>query len=390
MKSIFRTDGIRGLANCHPITTETAMRVGMATGSVMRKGNFSHRVVIGKDTRLSGHMLEPALTAGFTAVGVDVFLLGPIPTPAVSMLTRSLRADMGVMITASHNPFHDNGFKLFGPHGFKLSGSLQEKIEELLNNESLNYCLAEPSKLGRTKRIDGVQGRYTEYAKRTLPRSLNLNGLRIVIDCANGAGYRVGPDVLWELGAEVFAIGVEPNGVNINASCGSTDIEALVRKVLEVRADIGMALDGDGDRIIMVDEMGSIIDDDQILATIARHWQQEDRLSSNSIAASIMSNLGLELYLKDQNLLLEHTPVGDRAVTEHMHRRKINLGGEQNGHIILSDYATSGDGLIAALQVLTAVKKADRPTSDICHPFEVVPQVHRDVPSLESSCLQSY
>jgi phosphoglucosamine mutase len=377
-RKFFGTDGIRGLANSRPMTAEIAMKVGMAAGLSFKRGDHRHRVVIGKDTRLSGYMIESAMVAGFTSVGMDVFQLGPIPTPAVAMLTRSLRADLGVMISASHNPYHDNGIKLFGPDGYKLSDETEAVIEGLLEQD-LSDRLAGSANLGRAKRIDGVHDRYIEFAKRTLPRSLGFEGLRVVIDCANGAAYRVAPDALWELGAEVFPIGVEPNGFNINKDVGSTAPDALCRKVHEVRADVGIALDGDADRVIVVDERGRIVDGDQLMAVVAQSWAEDGRLSRPGIVATVMSNLGLERYLASLGLTLARTPVGDRYVVEAMREGRYNLGGEQSGHIIMSDYTTTGDGLLAALQLLGVVMRSGRPVSEVCHRFEPLPQVLKNV-----------
>lgn len=377
-RKLFGTDGIRGRANSWPITPELAMKVAMAVGLSFRKGHHRHRVVIGKDTRLSGYMIETAMVAGFTAVGVDVFMTGPIPTPGVSMLTRSLRCDFGVMISASHNPYYDNGIKIFGPDGYKLSDEIEKEIEDLLE-EDLSTRLAASPDLGRAKRVDGVQDRYIEFAKRTLPRHLSLSGLRVVIDCGNGAAYRVAPDALWELGAEVFKIGVDPDGRNINDGCGSTAPGQLQRKVTELRADIGIALDGDADRVIIVDEKGVIVDGDQLMAVVAESFAEDQRLSRKGIVATVMSNLGLERHLAGIGLELVRTKVGDRYVVEEMRNGGYNVGGEQSGHIVLSDYSTTGDGLIAALQILAVVQRQDRPVSEICHRFEPVPQVLRNV-----------
>src|SRR6187397_38113 len=376
-RKYFGTDGIRGRAN-GVITADLALKVGQAVGLIYQTGEHRHRVLIGKDTRLSGYMIENALTAGFTSVGMDVLLLGPMPTPAVAMLTRSMRADLGVMISASHNPFDDNGIKLFGPDGYKLSDEIEKQVEELIDSD-LSRRLAGAQKIGRAKRIDGVQDRYIEFAKRTLPRAMEFDGLRVVIDCANGAAYRVAPAALWELGAEVFTLGVEPDGFNINKECGSTAPEALSRKVREMRADIGIALDGDADRVILVDERGHVVDGDQLLAVIAQSWKEDGRLSRSGIVATVMSNLGLERFLNAQGLDLVRTPVGDRYVLEQMLNGGYNLGGEQSGHIILSDYATTGDGFVAALQVLAVVKKNNRPVSEVCHRFEPLPQVLKNV-----------
>ena len=374
----FGTDGIRGQSNVFPMTPDLAMRVGIAVGTIFRRGHHRHRVVIGKDTRLSGYMLENALVAGFTAAGLDVFLLGPIPTPAVAMLTRSLRADIGVMISASHNPFSDNGIKLFGPDGYKLSDELELEIEDLLDKD-IYAQLAKPAEIGRAKRVDGDIYRYIEFVKRTLPRDVTLSGLRIAIDCANGAAYKVAPAALWELGAEVVTIGNEPNGININLECGSTHPEALQKKVHEVRADIGIALDGDADRVIIVDERGEIVDGDQLMAVIADSWAEDNTLRGGGIVATVMSNLGLERFLSDKGLTLARTKVGDRYVVEHMRNHNFNVGGEQSGHIVLSDYGTTGDGLVAALQVLAKVKRSGRTVSEVCRKFEPVPQLLKNV-----------
>jgi phosphoglucosamine mutase len=377
VRKYFGTDGIRGLANT-TITPELALKVGQAAGLIFRRGDHRHRVLIGKDTRLSGYMIETALVAGFTSVGMDVLLTGPIPTPAVGMLTRSMRADIGVMISASHNPFADNGIKLFGPDGFKLSDEVEQQIEALVDCD-VTKQLAKSADLGRAKRIDGVQDRYIEFAKRTLPRNLSLGGLRIVVDCANGAAYRVAPEALRELDAEVIAVGVEPDGFNINRECGSTEPAALCQKVKEMRADIGIALDGDADRVLLVDERGRVIDGDQLLAVIAESWKSDDRLAAGGIVATVMSNLGLERYLEKLEISLVRTPVGDRYVLDHMRANGFNVGGEASGHIILSDYTTTGDGLLAALQVLAVVKKHGQPVSKVCHRFDPLPQVLKNV-----------
>ncbi|MBB4006650.1 phosphoglucosamine mutase [Allorhizobium taibaishanense] len=374
----FGTDGIRGQSNVFPMTPDLAMKVGIAVGTIFRRGHHRHRVVIGKDTRLSGYMLETALVAGFTAAGLDVFLLGPIPTPAVAMLTRSLRADIGVMVSASHNPFADNGIKLFGPDGYKLSDELEGEIEALLNQEA-PLPLAKAEDIGRAKRVDGDIYRYIEFVKRTLPRDVTLSGLRIAIDCANGAAYKVAPLALWELGAEVVTIGNEPNGTNINLECGSTHPAALQKKVHEVRADIGIALDGDADRVIIVDETGAIVDGDQLMAVIAESWANDQTLKGGGIVATVMSNLGLERFLGDKGLTLARTKVGDRHVVEHMRQNNYNIGGEQSGHIVLSDFGTTGDGLVAALQILAAVKRTGKTVSQICHRFDPVPQLLRNI-----------
>jgi phosphoglucosamine mutase len=373
-KKYFGTDGIRGRANGWPMNAETALKVGMAAGSLYLNGDHRHRVVIGKDTRLSGYMIEQALSAGFLSVGMDVFLFGPLPTPAIAMLTRSLRADLGVMISASHNPFDDNGIKLFGPDGYKLSDEREIEIERLIDNPA-GIALAEPGALGRAKRIEDAQARYIEFAKRTFPKDQRLEGLRIVIDCANGAAYRVAPAALWELGAEVVAIGIEPNGFNINDKCGSTAPQRMCQKVREMRADIGIALDGDADRVILADENGDLIDGDQVMALIANSWAESGRLKGRGIVATVMSNLGLERHLGKLGLSLERTRVGDRYVVEHMRAHGFNIGGEQSGHIVLSDFSTTGDGLIAALQVLAVVTSSGRPVSEVCRVFTPLPQV---------------
>jgi phosphoglucosamine mutase len=377
VRKYFGTDGIRGRAN-GTITPELALKVGQAAGLMFQNGEHRHRVLIGKDTRLSGYMIETALVAGFTSVGMDVLLTGPMPTPAVAMLTRSMRADLGVMISASHNPYDDNGIKLFGPDGYKLSDEIELKIEQIIDGD-FDKKLAKSADLGRAKRIDGVQDRYIEFAKRTLPRNLSLDGLRVVVDCANGAGYRVAPEALWELGAEVISIGVEPDGFNINKECGSTKPAALANKVHEVRADVGIALDGDADRVLIVDERGHVIDGDQLMAVIAESWSADGRLATPGVVATVMSNLGLERYLGSLGLTLARTAVGDRYVLEHMRAHGYNVGGEASGHIILSDYATTGDGLVAALQVLAVVQKLDKPVSEVCHRFEPLPQILRNV-----------
>ena len=377
MGKFFGTDGIRGRAN-GVITPELALKVGQAAGLIFRRGDHRHRVVIGKDTRLSGYMIENALVAGFTSVGIDPLLLGPVPTPAVAMLTRSMRADMGVMISASHNPFEDNGIKIFGPDGYKLSDDLEQQIEALLVSD-LGPRLATATELGRARRVDDVRARYIEFAKLTLPRALSLEGLRVVVDCAHGAGYRAAPEALWELGAEVVAIGVEPDGFNINRDVGSTAPQALINKVREVRADIGIALDGDADRVLLVDELGRPINGDQVMAVIAESWKEDGRLSRPGIVATVMSNLGLERYLQSIGLTLARTAVGDRHVLEHMREHGYNVGGEQSGHIILSDYTTTGDGLICALQVLAVVRRQNRPVSEVCQRFDPAPQVLKNV-----------
>lgn len=377
-RNFFGTDGIRGTANSGNMTAEIALKVGQAAGRVFKRSDGVHRVVIGKDTRLSGYMIESALTAGFTSVGMDVFLFGPLPTPAVAMLTRSLRADLGVMISASHNPYHDNGIKLFGPDGYKLSDAVEKEIEAGITGD-MTESLAGATKIGRAKRIDDSQARYIEFAKRSFPKHLKLDGLRIVVDCANGAAYKVAPSVLWELGAEVISIGVEPNGFNINDEVGSTAPAALQAKVKEARADLGIALDGDADRVCIVDEKGRVVDGDQILGLIGKRWASEQKLKGGGVVATIMSNLGLERMLAAQNVELVRAGVGDRYVMEQMKARGMNLGGEQSGHIILSDFGTTGDGLVAALQVCAAIVETGKRASEACHAFDPMPQVLKNV-----------
>lgn len=377
-RKFFGTDGIRGQANAHPMTPEIAMKVGMAAGRIFTRGDHRNRVVIGKDTRLSGYMVENALVAGFTSVGMDVFQFGPLPTPAVAMLTRSLRADLGVMISASHNPYTDNGIKLFGPDGRKLSDETESEIEALMTNGLENGLAASPN-IGRAKRIDDAQARYIELVKGTFPRKLRLDGLRVVIDCANGAAYKVAPAVLWELGAEIIPLGVEPNGVNINLECGSTAPDAMCKRVREVRADLGIALDGDADRLVLADERGQIIDGDQVLALIASSWSKSDKLRGGGVVGTVMSNAGLERYLKSLKLKLARASVGDRYVIEEMQKGGYNVGGEQSGHIVLDDFCTTGDGLIAALQILAAIAKDGIPASKACHLFEPLPQILKNV-----------
>ena len=377
-RKYFGTDGIRGSANSEPMTAEIALRVGMAAGRIFTRGAHRHTVVIGKDTRLSGYMLEPALVAGFTAMGIDVILVGPMPTPAVAMLTRSLRADLGVMISASHNPYHDNGIKLFGPDGYKLSDETEEQIESMIEAE-MSSGLAESADLGRAKRLDDAEGRYIEFVKNTFPRGLRLDGLKIVVDCANGAAYKVAPTALWELGADVVTYGVEPDGFNINKYCGSTDTRTMCRMVREHGADIGIALDGDADRVLVADETGTLLDGDQLMATVAESWHQAGRLTGGGVVATVMSNLGLEKYIEGLGLNLVRTQVGDRYVVEHMRAEGFNVGGEQSGHIVLSDYTTTGDGLIAAMEVLSAMVQSDRKLSEVGRKFEPLPQILENV-----------
>jgi phosphoglucosamine mutase len=378
-RAYFGTDGIRGQANKHPMTAEVALRVGLAAGKLFRsQDDRRHLVVIGKDTRLSGYMIEPALVAGFASVGMDVRLFGPLPTPAVAMMTRSMRADLGVMISASHNDFADNGIKLFGPDGYKLSDEQELKIEALMD-EGLQEGLAPPRGLGRVKRIDDAQARYVEIVKATFPRHMSLSGLRIVIDCANGAAYKVAPTALYELGAEVITVGVDPDGTNINAECGSTHPEAMAKLVREYRADIGIALDGDADRLVICDEKGVVVDGDQIMAIVAIAFAKAGKLKAGGVVATVMSNLGLERALKNQGLTLERTGVGDRYVMARMREGGFNVGGEQSGHVILSDFSTTGDGLIAALQVLAVMIQTNQPMSALGRQFEPVPQLLENV-----------
>ena len=379
-RKYFGTDGVRGEANTPPLDPQTVVRLGLAVGAVFREGagTARPRVVIGKDTRLSGYMIEQALTAGLLSAGLDVFLLGPVPTPGVAMLTRSLRADLGVMISASHNPYHDNGIKFFGPEGQKLTDEQEERITILMDGDPARYA-APSDKLGRATRIEDARARYVEFVKRTLPRHFRLDGLRVVVDCANGAAYKIAPTALWELGAEVISVGIEPNGFNINDGCGSTAPDLLRAKVCEYRADLGIALDGDADRVIIVDERGEIVDGDQILALLATRLQGLGELQGGGIVATVMSNMGLERYLAGLGLKLHRTPVGDRYVFQKMLETGCNLGGEQSGHIILSDYNSTGDGLVAALQVLAAVREEGRPASEVCHRFQPVPQVLKNV-----------
>lgn len=378
MRKYFGTDGIRGLANTEPMTADIALKVGMAAGREFNRGEHRHRVVIAKDTRLSGYMIENALTAGFLSVGMHVLLVGPLPTPAVAMLTRSMRADIGVMISASHNAYQDNGIKLFGPDGYKLSDDIELAIEARMDN-GLSDCRAPSEQVGRARRIDDAQGRYIEFAKRTFPKELSLEGLKIVIDCANGAGYVVGPIILWELGAQVISMGVEPNGTNINRECGSTHPNALCERVVAEGADLGIALDGDADRLVMCDEKGRLLDGDQLMAMIARRWQQTGALAGDGIVSTQMSNLGLERYITSLGLKLHRTQVGDRYVVEAMRTGGFNIGGEPSGHIVLGDHSTTGDGLVAALQVLAVLIEDGRPLSEAGNVFTPVPQILENV-----------
>ena len=375
----FGTDGIRGRANSHPMTPEVALRVGLAAGRLfMSSDDRRHLVVIGKDTRLSGYMIEPALVAGFSSAGMDVLTFGPLPTPGVAMMTRSMRADIGVMISASHNSYLDNGIKLFGPDGYKLSDQVELQIESMMD-QPLDAGLAPPDELGRVKRIDDSQARYIEIAKASFPKGLSLQGLRIAIDCANGAGYKVAPTTLYELGAEVFAVGIDPNGLNINADCGSTHPETLAEAVRVNGAHIGIALDGDADRVIICDEKGQVIDGDQIMAMVALDWARRGLLVGGGVVATVMSNLGLERALQAEGLTLERTQVGDRYVMERMRAGGFNIGGEQSGHIILHDHATTGDGLMSALQVLAVLVESGRPMSELARQFDPVPQLLENV-----------
>ncbi len=385
-RRLFGTDGIRGTANADPMTAETALRLGQAAGLLFTRGSHRHRVLIGKDTRLSGYMIEPALVAGFISAGMDVAIAGPMPTPAIAMLTRSLRADLGVMISASHNPFEDNGIKLFGPDGQKLSDETEAEIEALMGAD-LAARLAPPGKLGRAARLADAAGRYIEGAKATFPRGLRLEGLRIVIDCAHGAAYKVAPTILWELGAEVIPLGVAPDGFNINRGCGSTVPEFFCAQVVERGADLGIALDGDADRLQLADEHGELIDGDQILALIARSWRREGRLKGDAIVATVMSNLGLDRFLGTLGVALHRTRVGDRYVAAEMRTRGLNVGGEQSGHMILSDFSTTGDGLVAALQVLGVIVAEGLRASEVCKVFRPLPQLLRSVRFAGSSPL---
>jgi len=392
-RSLFGTDGIRGIANAEPMTAETALQVAMAAGLILKRGDHRHLAVIGKDTRLSGYLIEPALTSGFIAMGMDVVLVGPMPTPAIAMLTRSLRADLGVMISASHNPYEDNGIKLFGPDGFKLSDAIEAQIEAAFEHTAAGR--APVNALGRAKRLDDAGGRYIEFVKNTFPKGLRLDGLKVVVDCANGAAYKVAPTVLWELGAEVVPLGVTPDGLNINRNCGTLATQAMQRAVVESRAHLGLALDGDADRLVVADEKGRLLDGDQLMALIATIWRKTGRLAAAGIVSTVMSNLGFERYLAGLGVKLARTQVGDRYVVEEMRRLGSNLGGEQSGHIILGDHSTTGDGLIAALQVLAAIVETGAPASRVCKLFEPVPQLLRNVringeaSSLEASAVMA-
>ena len=375
-RNYFGTDGIRGRTNAGVMTAATAMKVGQAAGTRFLRGSHKHRVVIGKDTRLSGYMLENALVAGFTSVGMDVILLGPMPTPAVALLTRELRADVGVMISASHNPYEDNGIKLFGPDGFKLSDADEAAIEAMLEQD---LALAASPQIGRARRIDDARGRYIHAVKASLPDDVRLDGMKIVVDCANGAAYQVAPSAVWELGAEVVAIGVSPNGTNINDKCGSTHLDLVKESVVASGADIGIALDGDADRLIVVDEKGQTVDGDQIMALIGSQLAERGELRGGGVVATVMSNLGLERFLDGKGLSLVRAKVGDRYVLEAMKAGGYNVGGEQSGHMIMLDHATTGDGTIAALQVLAALVKSGKRASELLHLFDPVPQLLKNV-----------
>ena len=376
-RNLFGTDGVRGRANSYPMTAELALKLGAAAGRYFRRdGSNGHRVVIGKDTRLSGYMLENALTAGLTSTGMNVLLLGPVPTPAVGLLTNSMRADLGIMISASHNPHHDNGIKLFGPDGFKMSDAAEVEIEALINSDIIP---AKPENIGRARRIDDGRFRYMEYAKTTFPNGRRLDGLKVVIDCANGAAYRTAPEVLWELGAEVIHVGVSPDGFNINNNCGSTSTGLAADTIRQVGADVGICLDGDADRVMILDENGDVADGDQIMALLASRWSDNQRLRGNTLVATVMSNLGLERHLNAQAIELARTNVGDRYVVEKMRAEGFNLGGEQSGHIVMTDYATTGDGLIAGLQFLAAMVETGNRASDLAAQFEPVPQMLENV-----------
>lgn len=386
-RKLFGTDGIRGRANEEPITAHTMLRLAMAAGARFTRGDHRHRVVIGKDTRLSGYMLEPALTSGFVSVGMDVVLVGPMPTPAIGMLTRSMRADLGVMISASHNPYYDNGIKIFGPDGYKLSDDIEYSIEALMETGH-DLAAASSAQLGRAIRMEDATGRYIEFCKQTFPKALRLDGMTIVVDCAHGAAYRVAPTVLRELGADVVALGVEPDGFNINDNVGATATDKLREAVVANKADIGIALDGDADRVILVDESGRVIDGDQLMALISKSWTAQGRVANGCLVSTVMSNLGLERFVNGLGVELHRTPVGDRYVVEHMRKNGCNIGGEQSGHIILTDFATTGDGLIAALQVLAVIVEMERPASEVLRVFEPLPQILKNVRFGESEPLE--
>jgi phosphoglucosamine mutase (EC 5.4.2.10) len=385
---LFGTDGVRGLANEGALTPEILMRLAQAAGKIFTKGDHRHIVVIGKDTRLSGYMIEPAITAGFISMGMNVVLVGPLPTPAISMLVRSLRADLGVMISASHNPYTDNGIKFFGPDGYKLSHTVEQELESLVNAQAMSGLVASQD-LGRAKRLESASGRYIEFVKNTLPRTVCFDGLKVVVDCAHGAAYKVAPKVFWELGADIIPIGIDPNGTNINAGFGAVDAAAMCQRVVDEGADLGIALDGDADRVVISDEKGNLIDGDQIMALIATSWQRRSQLRGGHVVGTVMSNMGLELYLRSKQLGLVRTSVGDRHVCEYMRAHDCNVGGEQSGHIILTDYARTGDGLVAALQILAALVRAKQPASEVCRVFKPVPQLLRSIRLKQGDPLQS-
>lgn len=382
-KKYFGTDGIRGRANSHPMNTFIAMRAAMAAAIVLREQHegtgHRSRIVIGKDTRISGYMIEQAMAAGFASMGVDVVFLGPLPTPAVAMHTRSMRADMGIMISASHNPYQDNGIKFFGSDGFKLPDEIEARIEELIEIDNVEEYYPQPHGIGQASRLDDASGRYIEFIKSSFPKGMNLQGLRIILDCANGAAYKVAPQTLWELEADVIPLAINPNGININRDSGATDTAVLQKAVTDYEADLGIALDGDADRLIMVDERGQRIDGDQIMAVIAKAAKDDNRLSGGSLVATVMSNLGLELYLKEHGIGLVRSAVGDRYVVEEMRKGGYNIGGEQSGHLVLTDYATTGDGLLAAIQVLSILRMSGYRMSELCNAFEPVPQILQNV-----------
>lgn len=388
MRKFFGTDGVRGTANKGNMTADTALKLGMAAGTLLTRGDHRHRVVIGKDTRLSGYLFETAITAGFLATGMDVFLVGPMPTPAIAMLVKSMRADLGVMISASHNPYYDNGLKLFGPDGQKLSDHTELQIEQIITDPSLAK-LANPENIGKATRIDDAPGRYIEFIKNSFPKGKTLEGFKIVIDCANGAAYHLGGKILWELGAEVIEIGVKPNGTNINLDCGSNHLEQLSKTVLEYKACLGIALDGDADRIQMVDEQGNVIDGDCILALIACYLKKQNKLKQNKIVATYMSNLAFEEYLNSQNIEVIRTQIGDRYVVAKMRELDLSLGGEQSGHIIVDEYATTGDGLVAALQMLALIQEQNKPASIVKNIYTPFPQILRNVPVRDPAILEN-
>ena len=377
MRKLFGTDGVRGRANVHPMTAEMALRIGAAVGRYFRRDAAGvHRVIIGKDTRLSGYMFENALTAGLTSTGMNVLLMGPVPTPAVGLMTRSMRADLGVMISASHNPAEDNGIKFFGPDGFKLSDQAEAEIEALIDG---GVALAPADQIGSAKRVDDARFRYGERVKASLPRGLRLDGLKVVVDCANGAAWRAAPEILWELGADVVPVGTSPNGLNINQDCGSTKPQVAAETVVAHGADVGICLDGDADRVMMIDEQGTVGDGDQLMALLASRWAAEGRLAGNALVATVMSNLGLERFLDSKGLRLERTGVGDRYVVERMREGGFNLGGEQSGHIVMTDYATTGDGLMAGLHFLAEMVRTGHPASVLSRQFDPVPQLLKNV-----------